>query len=235
MLEIVKQDNKKEQSLVNPFKGNRRRRRFTKSKSHLLAVIRPGDEEHPLVREFLASLPPGTNKILDSFGYVGSLADHVGILRHESNRVPEDQRHFVLYRAPDVEKISTDYFTVTERASVHVIPDKLALEMFYHGFDDLRLKRYQFATKLEGSVNETLALYQERTSKSAKRLLCDVFSAHQGALEKLTQKKLLSKERQFPPTHIFMGIETSELGYLLTTSYKGPLEGTVTGRKIIYT
>lgn len=232
-LEIVKQENK-ESSLENPFAGGRRRRRFTKNKSYLLAVIKPGDEEHPLVKEFLASLPLGTNKVLDSFGYTGSLSDHLDTLRHESDRALEDQRHFVLYRTSDIEELPTNYFTVTEKASVHVIPDILAFRMIYYGLDDLLWKRYGLITKTEMSVNEALAIYNERSSKSSKRLLCDAFNYCDGALEELTQKKWfgLSSERKFPTTHILMGIETPELGYLLTTCYKGPLKGTITGRKI---
>jgi len=220
----------------NLFKGNRRRRRFIKSKSHVLAVIKPGDEEHPLVKEFLSSLPPGTNKILDSFGYIGSLGGHLSVLRYESSRAREDERHFVLYHTSDIEKLNTDYFKLTENASVRIIPDCLTFHQIHYGWDDLRQNRHVFVTEFEGSVKETLSLYKERSSRSARRLLGDTFSQSDQALEKLTRKTWfgLSKERKFPTTHIFMGIETPELDYLITTSYKGPVEGSVKGRNIRY-
>lgn len=213
------------------FKGSDNRKRAVKNGSYLLTVIREGDEDCPLIKEFLSSLPDEAEIILDSFGYVGNLANYTSkkATGYDPNSLQEDRRHFVIFQTSNIEELVLDYFKSTQKASAHIIPDKLLLDVVYMGWDNLFLKRYVFGQRHTGSINGILSFSEELSSIPTEKLVRDTINDSKQALEQLTRKKWLglSNKRKLPPTYAFMGIETPDREYLIKVSSKGPVQGEI--------
>ena len=83
------------------------------SDEKILAVIKPGDEEHYLVRRFTESLPKDTEKLYESFGCIGTLENKVSYR-------PEKQisKHFAIYDLDNLNDLDLSYFSSTPSANV---------------------------------------------------------------------------------------------------------------------
>lgn len=193
-----------------------------------LAVIKPGYEDHHLLREFHASLPANTQKALDSFGYVGNLSDHLRRINSEEHRFLENyRRHFFIFQTPAVEGLATEYFKSVPEGSILEIPDQLVFSVVYRRWDGLWLKRHLHGRISRGSINETIQGYEEQWSTDPQKSIMKTINRSKTALESLTEERWLGlgKTRKLPQTYIFIGLETADGKYLVKTSSHGPIGG----------
>jgi hypothetical protein len=188
---------------------------------NLLAILKPGDETHYLVKDFLKSLPKGSKKLFDSFGYVGNLEKN---LRSFSK---ENERHFIILRTPIFKGLSTEYFSSSE-ATLKEIPDKLEVKIDYRQQDTSFLIGARSVLTLDGSIDEMIEEYQILSSADPKKLFSEELNQSEFLNKHLIKKTWFGLgKRKIVPTYVSIGIETPDGRYLLeTTGAQGPYAGT---------
>jgi len=83
---------------------------------------RSEDENHPMFKEFLTSLPADTQKVLESQGFIGSLEDcFEGISLKNMN--------YLLFRTPEDSEININYFSQDYDTKLLTINDQLYVKI----------------------------------------------------------------------------------------------------------
>ena len=191
---------------------------------NLLAVLEVGDETHYLIRDFLQSLPDGTKKVFDSFGFTGDLEANL------RGHLEENMRRFVIFRLPTVDGLVTEYFSSVPGAALKEIPDTLRVKVDYKQQDTDSYDGARQTMGVDGTIDEMVKEYERLSLEDPRKLLAErleqspVFRADvikKGGLFGFGKTKV-------SPTYVAVGIETPDGEYLLgTTGANGPYVGPV--------
>ena len=185
---------------------------------NLLAIFKPGDETHYLIRDFIQSLQSEVRKVFDSFGYIGNLEENLKKFKKE------DMRHFVILRSPTFDDLITEYFLTNPEAILTEIPDKLIVKIDYKQRDTDFVTGAREVIHFHGTIDEMLEKYKNLSSTNPKEILYGGLDKSEFLRKELIKKTLFGfGKRKLVPTYIAVGIETPDHKNLLdTTGAQGP-------------
>ena len=185
---------------------------------NLLAILRPGDENHHLVKDFFQSLPEKTTKVFDSFGYIGNLESNL------RKFTEEHRRHYLIFRSPSCDDLDENYFSSTPKAALMKIPDKLIVKVNYKQQNTDCVVGVRLVDECKGGIDAVVELYDKLSSANPRELLVNKLNEDKTFREKMTKRKWFNfgKTKTFP-LYISVGLETPDGRYLLgTTRAQGP-------------
>ncbi|MCK5043805.1 hypothetical protein KAR52_02285 [Candidatus Pacearchaeota archaeon] len=188
---------------------------------NLLAVLKPGDETHYLVKDFFQSLPEKSRKVFDSFGYIGNLEKNLDKFRKE------DMRYFIVFSSPTFNDLITEYFSSTPEATLKEIPDRLKIKARYQQQDTNILEGARLVLTLDGSIDEMIKKYQILSSTDPRKLISERLNKSEFLMKNITKKTWFGLGKtKIVPTYVSVGLETPDGRYLLeTTGAQGPYVG----------
>ena len=180
---------------------------------NLLTIFKSGDENHYLFRDFFKSLPGDTEKVLDSFGYVGSLIKNLNGFRRSNGR------HFLILRSEDFGELDTRYFSTTSKARLSEIPDRLRVKVDYKQQDTDFCTGARQTINDMGTIDDMVELFNELSAKDPRKLLQEGLDKHEFLRKNMTRRKLFGKGKKVVPIYVSTGLETLDGKYLLNTTY----------------
>lgn len=187
---------------------------------YFLAMIKPGDEQNHLFRQFLSSLSSSmvnsleSSIILDSFGCVGNLEQKI-IGDHKRDK--ERTRHFYIISLPDIYgNLATSYFSTTPEAALIEITNQLRIIIDYHRVSRIFSKQLLVRYGYQGTIEQMLEMYAGLISQDVGKILFESISDSDKVRKFLTRRSFFFHSKVIMrPTNVHIGLETHDGKYLL--------------------
>jgi hypothetical protein len=192
----------------------------------LLSIIRPGDGDHYLVRDFLDSFPDGSRTVYDSFmpdntgrlfsfGYDGNFAAN---LRRSTRG---NKKHFVIFHAPSTEDLDTRYFTSTPESALIEIPDRLEYKLNFRendGWEEILGPCQSYTISYSGTIEEMVGKFMQDKSGNPKDVFAYGFRESSYIRDALTPRPKHGLPKRTKAAYISFGIETPDRKYTIACS-----------------